>query len=109
MYNQGAVQDLCCGEKYTLGDAMKLKTRVREYLSTFSPRAVLLLLIGLVPLYAALGFLLAVRLLPGGAFGYDVLWLHTRFAFWVDSFGLSFLLLIAGAVILDYAERRDPR
>ncbi|MBQ2719386.1 MAG: hypothetical protein IJF73_04895 [Clostridia bacterium] len=78
------------------------------YYAAFSPRALRLLLLGLAPLYAALAFL--VTLAAGGTlFGYDALWLSTHAAFWVDSFGVSLLLLLLGAGILDYAEKHDEK
>ena len=85
---------------------MKPLARLSAYYAAFSPRALRLLLLGLVPLYAALGFLVA---LSAGATvgGYDALWLSTHAAFWIDSFGLSLLLLVLGAATLDYAEKHD--
>ena len=85
---------------------MKPIAFLSSYYTAFSPRALRLLLLGLVPLYAALGFLVA---LTAGATvgGYNALWLSTHFAFWVDSFGISLLLLVIGAGILDYAEKHD--
>ncbi len=87
---------------------MKLYTAVRTYLTAFSPTAVRLLLWGMVPLYAALGFLLFLRF-GGVVGGYDLLWMRDHFAFWVDSFGVSVLLLVGGAALYDYAEKYDAK
>ena len=86
---------------------MRLKTRILAYYRSFSPRAVLLMAIGLIPLSIALAFLLCVKYIPAGVHGYDTVWLRQYYSFWVDSFGLSYLILIGGVVLLDYAERYD--
>lgn len=85
---------------------MNIRPLIRTYLSEFSPRATRLLAIGLIPLFSALAYLLLSRLDPNARYG--VLWQARAFAFWVDSLGISFLLLLGGAAILDYAEKHDP-
>ena len=76
------------------------------YLAGFTPRATRLLAAGLLPLFVALIYLLLTPLDPAARYG--ALWQARAFAFWVDSVGISFLLLIGGAFLLDYAERHDP-
>ena len=88
---------------------MKLYVAVRSYFAAFSKTAVRLLLLGMVPLYAALGFLLFLRFGGTAPGGYDLLWMQNNFAYWVDSFGVSLLLLLAGAAVYDYAEKYDEK
>ena len=85
---------------------MKLVAYLRTYLAGFSWRATRLLAAGLVPVFAALVFLLLSPLDPAARYG--ALWQARSFAFWVDSVGASLLLLIGGAVLLYYAEKHDP-
>lgn len=87
---------------------MKLRTAIFSYVAAFSPRATRLLLLGMIPLYIALGFLVVLAL-GGTAGGYDLLWMRSNFAYWVDSFGVSLLLLVGGAAVYDYAEKYDKR
>ncbi len=87
---------------------MKLCAAIRSYISAFSPGALRLLLFGMIPLYAALGFLLVLAF-GGTAGGYDLFWMRSNFAYWVDSFGVSFLLLVGGAMVYDYAEKYDKK
>lgn len=87
---------------------MKLVTAVKAYFRTFSVRGTYLIAIGLIPILFALVFILYTHIAPQDA-PYGALWLSRSFAFWVDSVGLSLLLLIGGAVILDYAEKHDPK
>ena len=84
---------------------MRLLLSFRTYLQGLTPRSVSLLAIGLVPIFLALGFLLYARLTPD--FHYGALWLTRAFAFWVDSVGVSLLLLLCGVALLSYAERKD--
>ena len=87
---------------------MKIYTAIRTYFTAFSATATRLILFGMIPLTLALGFLLFLTL--GGRVGvYDLVWMRNNFAFWVDSFGLSLLLLLGGAMIYDYAEKHDKR
>ena len=84
---------------------MKLLLSIRTYLAGLTPRSVKLLALGLVPIFPALGFLVYARLTPG--FHYGAQWLSRAFAFWVDSVGISLLLLLGGVALLSYAERKD--
>ena len=86
---------------------MKLLTAVRTYFRAFSVRGTYLVAIGLIPIFLALTFVLYSHMAPAGA-PYGSLWLCRSFAFWVDSVGISILLLIGGAAVLDYAEKHDP-
>lgn len=87
---------------------MKKIAWIRTYLSELTPRAVRLLAAGLVPIFLSLLFVVLAHthppLFPGGTE-----WLVSGFALWVDSIGISLLLLLSGAVILDYAEKHDPK
>ena len=85
---------------------MKLIPYLRTYLTEFSPRATRLLAVGLWPIFCALAFLLLSPLDPAARYG--ALWQARSFAFWVDSVGASFLLLVGGVFLLDYAEKQDP-
>lgn len=84
---------------------MRLLLSVRTYFEKLTPRSVRLLTLGLIPIFLALGFLVYARLTPD--FRYGALWLSRSFAFWVDSVGVSLLLLLGGVALLSYAERRD--
>ncbi|MBO7293290.1 MAG: hypothetical protein J6V07_05090 [Clostridia bacterium] len=84
---------------------MRLLLSVRTYFEGLTPRSVRLLFLGLIPIFIALGFLVSARLTPG--FPYGALWLTRAFAFWVDSVGVSLLLLIGGVALLSYAEKKD--
>ncbi|MBO7293420.1 MAG: hypothetical protein J6V07_05750 [Clostridia bacterium] len=84
---------------------MRLLLSVRTYFERLTPRSVRLLTVGLIPIFIALGFLLYARLTPD--FHYGALWLARAFAFWVDSVGVSLLLLIGGVALLSYAEKKD--
>lgn len=84
---------------------MRLLLSVRTYFERMTPRSVALLAVGLVPIFLALGFLVYARLAPG--FHYGALWLTRAFAFWVDSVGISLLLLLGGVALLSYAEKKD--
>ena len=86
---------------------MKLLSAIRTYCRAFSARGTYLVAIGLVPIFLALAFVLCSHIAPTGA-AYGPLWLARSYAFWVDSIGLSLLLLVGGAAILDYAEKHDP-
>lgn len=86
---------------------MKLINAIHTYFRTFSVRGAYLVAIGLIPIFFALAFILYSHIAPVGA-AYGALWLSRSFAFWVDSIGLSILLLVGGAAILDYAEKHDP-
>ena len=72
------------------------------YLSSLTDASVRLLAVGLLPILLALAFVLAAVLSPSSS-----VWLMKSFAFWVDSIGVSFLLLLAGVALLDYAEKHD--
>lgn len=85
---------------------MKLFAKARAYLCAFSARGTRLIAIGLIPILFALVFILYSHIAPESAYGAP--WLSRSFAFWVDSIGMSFLLLCGGAAILDYAEKHDP-
>lgn len=85
---------------------MRILSHLGTYLSGFSARATRLLGLGLIPLFCALAFLLLAPLDPAARYG--ALWQARSFAYWVDSVGISFLLLIGGVFVLDYAERNDP-
>ena len=94
---------------------MKLFTAARTYLCAFSARGARLIAIGLIPIFFALGlipiffalgFVLYSHIAPESAYGAP--WLSRSFAFWVDSIGMSILLLCGGAAVLDYAEKHDP-
>ena len=78
---------------------------LRAYLTALTPRAVRLLALGLIPIFLTLGFLLLIRYIPLG--GYGAAWLSRSFAFWADSVGMSILLLVGGAALLDYSERHE--
>ena len=84
---------------------MRLLLSVRTYFEGLTTRSVRLLTLGLIPIFLALGFLVYARLTPG--FTYGALWLTRAFAFWVDSIGVSLLLLVGGTALLDYAEKKD--
>lgn len=86
---------------------MKLLAVIRTYFRTFSVRSTYLVAIGLIPIFSALIFVLYTHMAPAGA-AFGAPWLARSFSFWVDSVGLSLLLLIGGAAILDYAEKHDP-
>ena len=86
---------------------MKFIASIRTYFRTFSARGITLIAIGLIPILCALAFVLYSHLAPQGA-PYGAVWLSRSFAFWVDSIGLSILLLVGGAAVLDYAEKHDP-
>ena len=86
---------------------MKLIATIRSYFRAFSTRGLYLVAVGLIPIFFSLFFILYLHIAPSGA-PYGALWLSRSFAFWVDSIGLSLLLLIGGAAILDYAEKHDP-
>ena len=86
---------------------MKPFTAIKHYLRAFSVRGTYLIAIGLIPILISLIFILYSHIAPEGA-AYGTLWLSRSFAFWVDSIGVSILLLIGGAAILDYAEKHDP-
>ena len=85
---------------------MKLFSAARSYLCAFSARGVRLIAIGLIPIFSALAFILYAHIAPESAYGAP--WLSRSFAFWVDSVGMSLLLLCGGAAVLDYAEKHDP-
>ena len=85
---------------------MKLWAALCRYTAAMTPRSIYLLAVGLLPIFLSLAFLaLAVAAPEGARFG--ALWLSRYFAFWVDSVGLSLLLLTGGVFLLDYAEKRD--
>ena len=86
---------------------MKLLSLLRVYLSTLTARSLTLLAVGLIPIFLALGFLVLAHSAPPD-FPYGEAWLSRSFAFWVDSVGISILLLLAGVALLDYAEKHDP-
>ena len=86
---------------------MKLYSAIRTYLSSLSARSMTLLAAGLVPIFLALGFLVFAHNAPAD-FPYGEDWLIRTFAFWVDSVGISILLLLSGVALLDYAEKHDP-
>lgn len=87
---------------------MKLLTVLRTYFGGLSDRSIRLLAAGLLPIFLALAFILAAMGAPPG-FAYGEAWLSRSFAFWVDSIGISLLLLVSGAALLDYAEKHDPK
>ena len=86
---------------------MKLFSAVYTYLSSLTSRSITLLGAGLIPIFLALGFLVFAHNAPPD-FRYGEAWLARSFAFWVDSVGISILLLLAGVALLDYAEKHDP-
>lgn len=85
---------------------MKPFSPLRTYLSALGKRCITLLAAGLIPIFLALLFLVIAHLAPTGS-SYGTLWLERAFALWVDSVGLSLLLLVGGAALLDYAEKHD--
>ena len=88
---------------------MKPFTAIKSYLRAFSVRGTYLIAIGLIPILFSLIFILYAHTAPEGA-AYGPLWLARAYAFWVDSIGLSILLLIGGAIVLDCAEKEGtPR
>ena len=87
---------------------MQLFAAIRTYLSRLGAHPVRLLAAGLLPIFLALAFILFARNAPEG-FAYGEAWLSRSFAFWVDSIGVSLLLLVAGVAILDYAEKHDGK
>lgn len=87
---------------------MQLLTVIRTYLSELGERPIRLLAAGLLPIFLSLAFVLLARSAPEG-FAYGEAWLSRSFAFWVDSIGVSILLLLSGVAILDYAEKHDAK
>ncbi len=87
---------------------MRLLTLIRTYLGNLTERSIRLLAAGLLPIFLALAFILLAENAPDG-FAYGEAWLSRSFAFWVDSIGVSLLLLVAGVAVLDYAEKNDPK
>ena len=87
---------------------MRIFSAIRTYLGNLTERSVRLLAVGLLPIFLALAFILYARNAPE-SFAYGAAWLSRSFAFWVDSIGVSLLLLGVGVAILDYAEKHDPK
>lgn len=87
---------------------MRLLTAIRTYLTGLGERPVRLLAAGLLPIFLALAFVLLAENAPAG-FAYGEAWLSRSFAFWVDSIGVSLLLLASGVALLDYAEKHDSK
>ena len=85
---------------------MKLLFALSRFASGMTPRSVRLLAVGLLPIFLALAFLALAYAAPEGA-RYGTAWLSRYYAFWVDSVGVSILLLAAGVLLLDHAEKRD--
>lgn len=85
---------------------MKLISLFRAYITALGRRAVTLLTVGLIPIFMALLLLVIAHISPE-SFPEGTLWLTRAFALWADSIGLSLLLLIGGAALLDYAEKHD--
>lgn len=85
---------------------MKFLLPLFRFAEAMTPRSVRLLAVGLLPIFLSLAFLAFAHVLPEGA-RYGGLWLDRYFAFWVDSVGVSLLLLVSGVLLLDYAEKRD--
>ncbi len=85
---------------------MKQKSFLLTYLASLSEHSVRLLAVGLIPIFLALAFLLYAHNAPP-SFPYGSLWLARSFAFWVDSVGISLLLLMGGVFVLDYSEKHD--
>ena len=79
---------------------------LRQYLEGLSAHSVRLLAAGLLPVFFALGFILFAENAPSGSL-FGETWLQKAFALWVDSIGVSLLLLVGGAALLDYAEKHD--
>ncbi len=80
---------------------------LRDYWRKLSPRAVRLLLIGLIPILTALLFLLYALFLSPVDFSFDGAWFSRNFAYVTDTVSISLLLLIGGCALLDFSEKHD--
>ncbi len=85
---------------------MKILHALYRYAAGMTPRSVRLLAAGLLPIFLSLAFLAIASAAPEGA-RFGTAWLSRHFAFWVDSVGVSLLLLVSGVLLLDHAEKRD--
>ncbi len=85
---------------------MRMLSSLSRFFAGMTPRAVRLLAIGLLPIFLSLAFLALASAAPEGA-RFGTAWLSRYFAFWVDQVGVSILLLIAGVLLLNHAEKRD--
>ena len=85
---------------------MKLLLALSRFATGMTPLSVRLLAAGLLPIFLSLAFLALAYAAPEGA-RYGTAWLSRYYAFWVDSVGVSILLLASGVFLLDHAEKRD--